>query len=161
MNDQELVVLIHQYLTNTITDEDLLILRSELNKKSEDDLLAIWDNISELPIDPLLQIPNADDTFGKIIIDDRILEDISQNQQINPRVKIWRTSLKVLSAAMVILLLKFGIDYLNRTESLKIFEEDKMAREIPVPGGNKARIVLTDGTEIDLEKLKSIINKEI
>lgn len=153
MRDQELVVLIRQYLTSSITDENLVALRTELKLKSEDDLLAIWDTISELPIDPSQDIPSAHGTFEKIIGDDRILADISQNNQTKSRRKVWRISLRILSAAMVLFLLKFGVDYFKASENLKVMGQHNQTKELVVPGGSKAKIVLTDGTEIDLEKL--------
>ncbi|NQD72190.1 DUF4974 domain-containing protein [Sphingobacterium shayense] len=154
MKDQELVVLIRQYLKNSITDEDLVLLRNELTQKSEDDLLEIWDKFSELPIDFSRSIPNADDTFEKIIADHRVQATISQNNSYKLWRRVTKRSVQIIAAAAVILVLKLGIDYLRQPQSLKNAATSNQSKELILPGGNRAKIVLTDGTEIDLEKLK-------
>lgn len=154
MKDQELVVLIHRYLTDAITDDDLILLRNELKLKSEDDLLEIWDNLAELPLDLSKGIPNAGDIFENIITDERLQINISQNN-VNPWRKTTTLTIRIISAAIIIVFLKLGIDYLKQPEDLKITADSGKGEELILPGGNKAKIVLTDGREIDLEKLKS------
>ncbi|WP_270087880.1 FecR family protein [Sphingobacterium sp. SYP-B4668] len=154
MKQEQLIILIHQYLIDAISDENLIQLRNELKQKSEEDLLDIWDNFSEFPSDLSQDVPNKGDIFDKIISDGRVQSAIVQKNRLVSRHRLRIISIGIVSAASLIIFLKWGIDYFQRPRTTDQTFVSKEAGEAILPGGNRARIVLTDGAEIDLEQLK-------
>lgn len=149
MEKEQLIRLISQYVANSMSDKDLALLQDVLRKKTDEDLLEIWDLVSYENKDNEVDRLDADSLFQKIVADiDRKTYPV---QKANSRTL--KRIVAVLSAACLIVMLKFAFDFYRDLVSddteMAITTEDHQI----LPGGNKARILLADGAEIDLEML--------
>ncbi len=141
-------------MDNTIADDELVLLRKELKCKTDEDLLQIWDVLMDPSADRENTILNADKLFQNIITDQRVNRDSAVDEKTDKApLMVKRGLIAVLSAACLLVALKFGFDFLNRSALPDPEMVDINRGSAILPGGNKARILLADGSEIDLETL--------
>src|SRR5690606_12436962 len=139
----QLINLIKRYLDNTIADDELVLLRKELKCKTDEDLLQIWDVLMDPSADRENTILNADKLFQNIITDQRVNRDSAVDEKTDKApLMVKRGLIAVLSAACLLVALKFGFDFLNRSVLPDPEMVDINRGSAFLPGGNKARILL-------------------
>jgi len=139
-------------MDNSISEDNLILLKNILEQKTDEDLLWIWDILMESSPDTKGYVPDAEHLFQRIILDERLQSNFSKGTK---KIKIIRRLVTLVAAACILVFLKFTIDFINRPDptEAKLSAADTISTI--KPGGNKARIVLADGTQLDLEALKN------
>lgn len=140
-------------MDQSISEKSLILLKDTLKQKTDDDLMEIWDNLLDTSINMDGEQPDTDNLFEKILSDQRIASDLQRSYRENNRSRTIKRILTALSAACALVLLKISIDY---SGFLSPSRSDVSALDTVssiLPGGNKARIVFADGSQVDLERL--------
>lgn len=139
-------------MDNSISDDNLILLKNILEQKTDEDLLWIWDVLMESSTDTKGHAPNSEDLFQQIMLDERLQPNFSKDTK---KIKTIRRLVTLVAAACILVFLKFTIDFINGPDPTEAKLSAKNAISAIKPGGNKARIVLADGTQLDLEALKN------
>lgn len=147
MEQNQLVDLIKQYLNRSISEEDLVRLQEYMeNHDSDEELLEAFDATRESR-DSFLSMQRSENLFANIISDPRIKNPRSATKARWKRI----VSIGLASVACVLFIIISG---LNTRLAELINSKDELQTAI-VPGGNKAKILLENGSTIELEDLKT------
>lgn len=138
-------------MDNSISEDNLILLKNILEQKTDEDLIWLWDILMESSPDTKGDVPDVEHLFQRIMLDERLQRNFSKGTK---KIKTIRRLVTLVAAACILVFLKFTIDFINRPDptEAKLSSEDTISTI--KPGGNKARIVLADGTQLDLEALK-------
>lgn len=139
-------------MDNSISDEDLILLKNILQQKTDEDLMWIWDILMESSPDTKEHAPNSEHLFQRIMLDGRLQPNFSKGTK---KIKISRRLVMLVAAACILVFFKFAIDFIGNPDPIEARLSAKDTISTIRPGGNKARIVLADGTQLDLEALKN------
>ncbi|TYR36235.1 FecR family protein [Sphingobacterium phlebotomi] len=153
MEKDKLYLLVQRYREGTITDQELKQLKTYIHQESSDHLLEdIFDELSDKA--PLVwrTSENANERY------DVIQQKINKQYSDAPHKRIRKhTFLRNVAATVLFVLMGITALLLKNTYLLDQHKEetDREQKEWSaiVPGTNKAKIVLENGQEIDLEKL--------
>ncbi|NGM65687.1 FecR family protein [Sphingobacterium sp. SGR-19] len=152
MEKGQLIHLIRQYMDNSISADNLVLLKNALEQKTDEDLLWVWDILMESSPATKGHAPDSDHLFQRIMLDERLQPNFSKDTK---KIKTTKRLVKLVAAASILVFLKFAIDFINGPDPTAVKLGVKDTISTIKPGGNKARIVLADGTQLDLEGLKN------
>ncbi|PRD47678.1 FecR family protein [Sphingobacterium haloxyli] len=151
MEKDKLYRLVRRYRDGSITDHELKELKKYIHQETSDQLLEdIFAELAEKSPLPWLATENADEHYSAI------QQRINRQYEQAPSSRFRKWPFMRVAAALFILigvtaLLFTDTDLFDRSED-GTDREQKQWSAI-VPGTNKAKIVLENGREIDLEKL--------
>ncbi|WP_133166280.1 FecR family protein [Sphingobacterium haloxyli] len=138
-------------MDNSISDDNLVLLKNALEQKADEDLLWLWDILMESSAATKGHAPDSDHLFQRIMLDGRLQPNFSKDTK---KIKTTKRLVTLVAAACILVFLKFAIDFINGPDPIEAGLSTKSAIGTITPGGNKARIVLADGTQLDLETVK-------
>ncbi|MBE8714342.1 FecR family protein [Sphingobacterium hungaricum] len=149
MNKEKLKALINQFQNHTISDQDLYLLKHYLkNNPSDEFLLEIVD---ELGADSQeIEISSSDQIFQNILSNKEVQQVIAPQKNTKHRLVYWLSA----AAACLLFFSTIGFYFMKNQSSQELADLSLSKTEI-IPGGSKAKVVLDDGTIIDLETLKN------
>lgn len=153
MDRQALYNLLAKYRSGTLTDEETGVLKDFLDTPTGQNLVSeLWDKDLEI-------IPLKDDAarqnsiFHRIMADGRVPDNAGakvEEEERRPK-RLWT---KITVAASILLALTVGgVLFLLKQETPENKELQAHTQEIK-PGSEKARIVLHDGSFIELDKMQ-------
>jgi len=155
MNKDELKRLFRRYQNKQCTPTELEQLRSFLAREDAHDLMEqIWDEIQQEEVDkPQVVAPHSHHIYQDILEDSRLKDRVITSAEIS---KKQVTILPWLRAAAIVLM-TFGIAWFAAHQSWLPWKQKIQANhtaQTVVPGRERAKIILDDGTAVDLDKLK-------
>jgi len=156
MNKDEIKRLFRQYQNNQCTPAELEQLRSFLASDEATDLMAhVWDDIQREEIGEQWTTASHSARVYQHILEDSRLKDrfVFPSQTSKRHV----TNLPWLRVAAIVLMV-FGIGWFAAKQSWLPWKKEtqtNLAAQAVVPGRERAKIILDNGTTIDLDKLKN------
>lgn len=147
MEKNQLVHLIKQYLNRSISEEGLSRLQEYMEEHhSDEELLEAFDAARESR-DSFLSMQRSENLFANIISDPRVKASRSANRTRWKRIAL----LGLASAACILLFIISGLN----TRLANLINPKVELKTAITPGGNKATILLENGSTIELEDLKT------
>ncbi|MFC6098999.1 FecR family protein [Olivibacter domesticus] len=143
LNNSEIAPLIGKYLQNTISVDEMRILKNWLEENEEHKRFLESFNDTDLVNDEI--------TFLEHLDVEAAWQKIKKRKYRKAAVKIWM-KLAVASAAIILLTLGFFLS--EKSSEMREVNKQKISLEGKdiLPGDQRAKIILSDGTMLDLGK---------
>ena len=139
--------MVKQYRDRRIANEELQELKQYLQRKSADDTLdAVFVEMAEK--DRLLPPDLDQGLFAKINAGIEVRGRLKSNSKVR---RLWYA--KIAAAVLVLLSIALMVWSIKGPAALSVEETLVALADSIVPGNNKARVLLDDGREVDLESL--------
>ncbi len=153
MKRTELQHLINLFLTDSISDNEFVLLQNQLGMLTDDELEEILECMSEQPNYRLELSTSCEELFSKIWADSRVQEARYGVKKIDPSFSLIRLSLAIASVAAILILLFTSVFNPNFKSQSELGAEIVVNNERVLPGGKHAKIILPNGKTLDLEIL--------
>jgi len=152
-NQHQVKEIIERYHQGKCTAEELEILKELLSNHTKQALLEdVYDELDEVTVDDALRA-GKDQLLHRIVNDPRIAKQIGSKPNPN-KIIPFRTWYWAAAAAVVLLLLVPSIYYMFGPDRSVTPDESAQLHSAITPGGDKAHILLEDGTIINLDQIQ-------
>jgi len=158
MNTEELYILWIDYISNNISQPDYHKLMDAItNAKNDPELYAIMEKIWDShPIEQSFSDFQSEVLYQKMITDSRFTSQIPPVIPLKTKKLFYkRTSFRLLAAAAILIVICVGVlQFVHNDPHADVSSPHLVATNI-APGGNKAMLILENGTKVSLTDLKN------
>lgn len=148
----QLKELIERYQQGKCSDKDLQQLRTLLREEENPELLEeVYDMLSETSVDDAL-FQHKEGIYQQILDDHRIRQYPAKELQ-SARPLWWKNPWIGVAAAILLVIVSFLFDNLSIFDTTENTSSDDLVQRAIMPGGDRALIILDDGSEVNLEDI--------
>lgn len=150
-NEPQLKELIIRYQQGKCSEEEMQRLRTMLADSKNTELLKeLYDTLPEgFPDDKLFQRKAG--IYQQILNDKRVRRKVA-DESVSIRKLWWKKPWIAVAAAALIVMVPFLYNNLSFFHAPEDTPSSNLAQNVIVPGGDRARIILDNGSEINLEE---------